>query len=179
MKRNLKSANHKLYFLSKVRKNLDNRTTLNLFKTMVLPYLEFANTVLIGCTSKLKKKAQRIQNKGLRFSLQKNRYYSTELIHKEAKMELWETRALLASNRLMFKYKQESSYLLDHNINTRQTDGTVYFNDRPNSSMYRNCVSYLSRKSWNELPSYLRTVADYDCFKVLIKGHYRSITNNN
>lgn len=89
-------------------------------------------------------------------------------------MEAWETRALLASNRLMFKYKHETDYLVDFSRDTRQSKGTVFHVDKPNSSMYRNSVSYLSRKCWNDLPVELRSTADYECFKYLIKRHYKT-----
>lgn len=159
MNKNLKNVNHKLYLLTKIRKNLDDRTMLNLCKTMVLPYLEFVNTILLGCPVKLKKKAQRVQNKSLRLALRSNRYYDTEFLHKEARMDAWETRAMLALNRLMFKYKNETGYLNDCNRRTRLSEGTV---------------SFLSRKYWNDLPAYLRSVADYECFKVLLRGHFRA-----
>lgn len=79
----------------------------------------------------------------------------------------------MALNRLIFQYKYKEEFLQDQTIMTRQLNGTVYKVDRPNSSGYRRSVSYIGRKAWNERPSYLRAVHDYECLKTLLKGHYR------
>lgn len=80
----------------------------------------------------------------------------------------------MALNRLMFKYKYNEEFLLDPVVRTRQATGTLYKVDKPNSSHYSKSVSYMGRKLWNDLPPYLRAMDDYDGFKVLLKGHYRS-----
>lgn len=119
-----------------------------------------------------------MQNRGLRLALGRNRYYSTSLLQQEAKLSSWETRAFLSLNRLMFKYKFNDSFIQDNTISTRLYEGTVFKLERPNSSAFRRSISYLGRKSWNELPSYLRSIDDFNCFKVLLKGHYRTNSTN-
>lgn len=54
-------------------------SALNLFKTKVLPYIEFANGLLLGCNESEKIKLQKVQNKGLKLALQRNRFYETKL----------------------------------------------------------------------------------------------------
>lgn len=173
MNENLKRANHKIYLLSKFRSFLDKKMALNLYKTMVLPFIEFANAMLLGSSVKDKKRAQKMQNRGLRLALGRNKYYSTVLLQQEAKMTSWESRAFLSLNRLMFKYKFNEDFIQDNTISTRLYEGTVFKLERPNSSGFRRSISYLGRKSWNELPSYLRSIDVFDCFKVLLRGHYR------
>lgn len=49
MDANLKKANYKMYLFRKIRPCIDNSTAVTLFKTMLLPYVEFANVFLLGC----------------------------------------------------------------------------------------------------------------------------------
>lgn len=77
--------------MRKIRNNLDNETALLLFKSMVLPYAEFANCLLLGCIEHDKIRIQRAQNKGLKLALNKNRFYSSKILHKDANLASWET----------------------------------------------------------------------------------------
>lgn len=115
-----------------------------------------------------------MQNKGLKVALHKNRFYITTPLHQEAGTASWESRALILLNRLMIKFIFKEDFLQDNLFSTRQSNGTLYKLDEPNLSAYRSLVSYISRKSWNELPSYLRMTKDFECFKTLLKGHYDS-----
>lgn len=49
LKTTVKSVNRKLYFLSKIRRYINGHTAVIMYKTMALPYLEYANCFLIGC----------------------------------------------------------------------------------------------------------------------------------
>lgn len=88
----LRSVNNKLYLLSKVRRCVNSSTALIIYKSMVLPYLEYANSFLIGCTQTEKVKLQRLQNRGLKLALAKDRLYNTDQLHKDGKIDRWETR---------------------------------------------------------------------------------------
>lgn len=101
---NIRKANHKIYLMRKIRGSVDNKTALLLFKAMVLPYVEFANCLLVGCVEYDKIRLQRAINKGLKLALNRDRLYDTKLLHKEANLANWETRERLSLNRLMFKY---------------------------------------------------------------------------
>lgn len=113
---------------------------------MVLPYLEFYSPMLIGCSEKQKKRIQKVQNRGLKIALKKDRFYGAVLLHNEAGMQLWESRAFMALNRLMFKYKFNDEFLLDPAVMTRQAAGTLYKLDKPNSSTYRNSYIIYGKK---------------------------------
>lgn len=65
LEKNVNRANQKIYLLRKLRNNLDNDTTLELFKSMVLPFIEFANVFLTSCTEYDKIRLQRAQIGGL------------------------------------------------------------------------------------------------------------------
>lgn len=147
--KNVKKANQKIYLLRKIRNNLDNDSTLKMFKTMVLPYIEFASVLFSGCTEKDEIRLQRVQNKGLKLSLNKNWYYDTKLLHKEANLANWETRTHIVLNRLMFKYKYNENFVDDRRLHTGSHGGTLFKLERPNSTHFIRSLSYSIRQSWN------------------------------
>lgn len=73
----IRSVNAKLYLLSKRRRSINIYTALTVFKSMVLPYLEYAACFLVGCNQSEKTKLQRLQNRGLKIALNKDRMYSS------------------------------------------------------------------------------------------------------
>lgn len=62
-------ASHKLYLLGLIRKYLDKKGTLRIFKALVMPYIEYSCFPFSASTDKLIVKLQRLQNRGLRVCL--------------------------------------------------------------------------------------------------------------
>lgn len=141
---------------------------------MILPYLEFASSLLIGCTQRDKNKLQRFQSKGLRLALGKNRFYATDDLHREAKLACWDSRAKIALCRLVYKHKYHDEFLVDRR-DTRLMDGPVFHMDVPRSDYFRRSTSYESRRLWNNLPSEIRRIDNYDVYKLRIKMYFNTI----
>lgn len=167
----IKKAHHKIYMLSKLRVYMDNASALKLFKSMVLPYIEYGNSFLLGSDKVGRIKLQRVQNKGLKVALRKDSRYSTDILHKEANLATWEVRARMALTKLMFKYKGHEEFIVTNVSDglTRLQLGTVFKIVVPKTNNYRNSVAYLSRIEWNCLPSYIRCIDTYTKFKKEIK----------
>lgn len=174
LKNCMKRTYSKLYVLGKIRPFLDKTSAVKLFKSMVLPYLEYGNSFLLGSDIIGKKKLQRTQNKGLKVALGREVRYSTNALHKEAGLASWEVRARIARTRLMFKYKYNEEFV-DFNLTsslTRLQSGPFFKIETPRTDKYRNCVSYLGRLEWNSLPSYIRCNDVYLRFKNDVKQLY-------
>lgn len=122
-----------------------------------------------------KRKLQSLINKGLKLALRRDRLCNTKILHKDARLASWETRARLALNKLMFKfkYKYKEDFLDGVEGVTRSRMGTVYKLEKPNTSQFCNSVSYKCRKLWNDLPTWLRSIDTRDTFNVLLKAYYR------
>lgn len=58
--------------LSKLCVYVDNGSALKLFKSMVLPYLEYGNCFLVGSDLVNRTKLQYAQNRGLKIALNRN-----------------------------------------------------------------------------------------------------------
>lgn len=91
-----KRAHGKLYLLGKIRRYMDGNTALRLFKCMVLAYIEYGNSFLIGSDIASLSKLQKAQNKGLKVAQGRDPRYNTGQLHKEARLASWEVRVRLA-----------------------------------------------------------------------------------
>ena len=60
---------------------LIKKTALAIFKSMILPYLEYGNIVYGTCSEFNKYKLQVIQNNGLKIALNRNVLYSIQWIY--------------------------------------------------------------------------------------------------
>lgn len=183
----IKKSNSKLYMLNKIKDYLPIQGALALYKSMVLPYLEYGNIFLLNCSEGDKIKIQRAQNRGLKCVLQKDRRFDTKILHREARLATWEVRARLAGSRLMFKYKHypeylqvsrlsdatQGSQLQAPNMLTRASAGPILAVEYPRSNKFLNSTSYRLRREWNELPRNLRQIDDYEHFKLSLKRYYR------
>lgn len=92
----IRNVNSKLYLQSRIRRCINNNTALIIYKSMVLPYLEYASCFLVSFRLSDKAKLQRLQNKGLKIALSKDRLFSTDLLHTEARIAYWETKTKAA-----------------------------------------------------------------------------------
>ena len=94
----------KLSLFGRIRYCLPDETALNLFKSMILPILEFGNIFSIHCPVATTNKLQRLQNKGIKIALRKDSRYPTTLLHVEANMSSFAKRAEIAQNILAYRY---------------------------------------------------------------------------
>lgn len=168
----VKQANHKLYLLRRIRNYMSSKTSLMIYKAMVLPYLEYGSSFMLSCTQAEKRKFQCLQNRGLKVALNKCNFFNTRILHKESRLADWETRARLSSCRLMFKYKFDEEFIECNRSNTRAHDGPIFKQEQPSSVNFVKSPTYIFRKEWNSLPSMIRVTNDYDRFKILLKRHY-------
>lgn len=125
-----------MYLLPRIRTFLDAKSSLVIYKSMVLPYLEFGNCFLLSCAKKERLKFQRLQNKCLKIALNKNSLFNTKLLHKEARLADWEHRARLERCRLMYKYKHCTDYIETERVNSRIHDGPIFKQDHPSYVCY-------------------------------------------
>lgn len=99
LKNCIKKGHSKIYMLGKLRTYMDKESALKLFKSMILPYIEYGNSFLLGFDLCGRTKLQRVQNKGLKVALCKDSRYGTGILHKEAGLASWEVRSLNGTDK--------------------------------------------------------------------------------
>ena len=77
VKKVTQTANCRLTTLAKIRKNIDTKTTNLLYKTMVLPILEYNSAIYNFTTAHNSQKLQRIQNRAIRIITKTDKTTST------------------------------------------------------------------------------------------------------
>lgn len=137
-------------------------------------YIEYGNGFLLGSDLTNRNKLQRAQNRVLKIALNRNSRYSTDILHKEARLASWEVRARMALTRLMFKYKHHDEYIVtnDSGSLTRLQSGPLFRLVTPKTNKFRNSVAYLGRWEWNLLPSYIR------CINAKFKKEFKLLFNH-
>ena len=76
----------KVYQLRWLKEFLTNRAALMVYKNMILPIMEYGDIYLISASKENKNKLQKLQNKALRCALDKEKRFSTQKLHEEAKL---------------------------------------------------------------------------------------------
>ena len=66
----------KVYFLGRMKRKLDRDTKCMLYKTLIVPHIDYSSSILFLCNSCEIDQLQRIQNVALRHILLKDRYES-------------------------------------------------------------------------------------------------------
>ena len=89
----LVSARHKLFVLKKIRPFIDKETSLLIFKTMVLPKLEYGYVTAMHGNTNLRVRLQSLQNYGPKMCLYLDRRTDTEEVHRLAKLNTLQDRA--------------------------------------------------------------------------------------
>lgn len=132
--------------------------------------------LLNGCEADIEQ-LQKTQNKCLRSIFKTDRLYSTAQLHRDARLETWKMRARTAALKLMLKYKFNPDNLRevtdDDRAKTRTNVGPIFKIDQPGSSRFANSTAYILRKEWNELPVGVRTIDDFEHFKMVIKRYMK------
>ena len=159
----IRNVSHKIYLLSRVK--ISNRIALLVYKTMILPFCDYADVVYNNATANELEKLQRLQNRALKLCLGFHKREDTELVHRTAKIPLLENRR--RSHVFNFMYKRKE---LKHNLDvpircTRSADAPRFILPTPNLQCYKRSLEYSGAKAWNNLPKELKLIPNYLSFK--------------
>ena len=161
----VRAVSHKIYVLSRVRKYLSTRSALLIYKTMVLPFFDYADVIYNNANVKDLDRLQRLQNRALKLCLGLNTREDTEFVHRSAKIPLLVNRRKAHVYNFMYKRKELKVNLDVPTIRTRSADAPRFILPAPNLQCYKRSVEYSGAKAWNNLPTDLKLVPNYLSFK--------------
>lgn len=157
---------------------------------MVLPYIDYINFCLNVCNEKMKTKIQRMQNRALRICLRSTRYDRTEDLHVSTKLAYIDKRRAVDILKIFHRkvYKFHSAELSAYDYckflvilnnqhhsgvsSTRARMAPIIQTDTPLNEGIRKSLLFYGASLWNNLPSEIRNLEDFDTFKVAVKRHY-------
>ena len=164
----------KVYQLKKMRKLLSNKAALLIYKNMILPILEYGDIFLTSAPKELKGRLQKLQNKALKCALNKDKRYSTNALHKEAKLLKLNHRRKLHLIEHYFRLSRMQNFKewkKRPKIGTRSSKKKLMTIKKPNTTRYQNSIFSKGPKAWNALPNELQRIEEPLLFKAKLKSH--------
>ena len=144
-----------MYLLSKVRPYINVTTSTILYKSIILPYIDYGDIIYEATNTANLMKLQRLQNQCLRICARSRDHIPTTELHCRYKVGILESRRQAHLNNYMFKQQN----------NTERTCKNI-----KQSTFYRGALL------WNGLSAATRNIASYTSFKLLQK---RVMLSNN
>ena len=168
----IQNVNSKLHLLSLLRGQITCVCAVAVYKTMILPLIEYGNVFLTSCSDINLKRIQRLQNRGLRIALKRNFYAPVSRMHIDANILPVEYRVNLAIGKLMFTMKNSCNLLDMRQLSTRLHDEITYNVPFPNTERFKKSIVYRGPIVWNSLPPYLKSIENRSSFNVSLKSYF-------
>ena len=167
----LKNANHKLYLLRRNRKFLTTDSAILLYKSHILPILEYGSTIFMEANSKHLDRLQTTQNSGLKSCLEASKYTSTNIIHKKAKLNKLVERREIQLLKDMFKRSQNSNYLVKKTtgIVTRSMSSVKLKVPHYLNSQAQKAIMYRGSNAWNSQHKSIKDIKNQHIFNLKMK----------
>ena len=168
------TVSNKLKQFQRMRSFLNVRAALLVYKSMMLPILEYGDVLLTATTVKNRKRLQVLQNKGLRCALGLGYETSTEELHTEANLLMLKHRRELHVINFMYgtaiRDHNSKSALITSRIVTRSQKKRLLKVKRPKTERFKRSLAYSGPTKWNALPLGLHLAED--------KWQYKKLTRN-
>ena len=165
----LKTLHYKSYLLKQVQYYLPKHALLRIYKSYIIPLIDYADVLYNGVVEDYKLKLQRVQSKCLKICEKVHRLTATTGIHKTTNMPLLKDRREYHMKLLAFKRAQIPKYRRTVTRATRLADGPVLMYYTIHSNAYEHSVEVQCAWSWNAIQPYLRNIETIDEFKNLAK----------
>ena len=166
----LKIASHKIYLLSKVRNYITSDAALKIYKTMILPLIEYGDILYDNSNAKLLKKFQTLQSRSLRICSYEPYHVPVIYLHEICNIARLDLRRKMHIILYMYKQKRNYAIINTREVFTRAHDAILYVFDRPNSEKYKNNVLYKGAIEWNSLTVEERQIQTYEIMKSYLKN---------
>ena len=167
---------NKIFVLSKIRKYVDNKTALLIYKQAVLPLVEYAGFVLISCTIGQRYDLQVLQNNALRMCKRYRLLDRIEIdrLHHECTIIGLEQRRRIQLLRLMYLHSTVEGNIKVPQRVTRNNTKLVFNTATRCTGKYLNSPFYKGTVLWNSLDVELQRANNVNFYMRDIKKSYRN-----
>ena len=141
------------------------------YKSMILPLLEYGDFFLSAATAINRKRLQTLQNKGLRCALNVDTWASTGDLHLQAGLLNLKYRREQHLLNFMYTWANDPRRLKYKSVSgprTRSTKKTLLTVKRPRTEKFKKSFAYLGPVKWNHLPMEV-----HESHQLQDKGNYR------
>ena len=165
----IKYATYKTFLLSKVRKYITTAAAIRVYKTMILPLIDYGDILYDGTNSFLLKKIQTLQNRCLRICQYKNYHITVKNLHELCTVSMLKERRIMHLKLFMFKQKSNKEIVNTRLVHTRAHDALLFTTIRPKSEKYKINVYYQGTLIWNAMNVHERSIETYTELKCYLK----------
>ena len=166
----LNVVNHKLYMFSKIRRYLNIKSALAIYKSMIIPYFDYGDILFMSTNLPEIKKMNKLHIRGIRICLKTQGKIEEIELYKLANISNLSNRRIVHIRNFMYKNKNKCDIKPENCIITRENSGPTFNVSKPNSEVYKRNVFYSGSIEWNNLDSTERNINDFNAFKRLQKA---------
>ena len=168
-------VSHKVFLLTKIRKYIDKKQALTIYKNKIMPYFDYGDIFLIGVQVKTRDMLQKLQNRALRLALNRDSRHGVWELHHEALSPMLNKRRDCHLLNYMYKRKDIPRYIQTQNRLLRLYEAPVFIEHQSQNATFERSILYKGSKAWNLLPVDIRNTQNYDIFK---KNHKKNMLND-
>ena len=164
----INNISFKLYMFSKIRRFLNEKCAIIIYKTMLMPFFDYCDVVYMYSGQKELQKLNRHHQRGMKISVNGGYQLEEDELYIKCKLSKLEIRRKVHLRNFMFKMKKKNCNLVDNTgmpVHTRLHDGPVFKVTHPNSDLIKRSVMYSGALEWNNLDSEIRNIDDIVLFK--------------
>ena len=167
LKNVVNTISRKLYIFSKIRRFLNVKTSIILYKTMILPFFDYGDVVYMFSNSNILHKLDRMHLRGLKISLKADHKMSDNVIFNDCKISNLCNRRHVHLRNFMFNKRHQCAILSDDmdRICTRSNSGPKFLVTKPNCEAFKRSICYSGAVDWNSLNPDLRNLDNISIFK--------------
>ena len=158
-------AAQKLYIFGRLRRFMTYRQALTIYKSKLLPYLEYGGILVHNTNQTLLTKLQRLQNRGLKIALYSPPRTTIEKIHKDGKINFLEDRRHKQIAIHAYTMTKLDHHLVNPTRETRLHDGPVLKTYDRRLQTFKRSVSFKCADLWNNLGINDRCIPTLEDFK--------------
>ena len=169
-----KLASHKIYVLLKIRPYITEKVASRIYKTKILPYIDYGDIFYMSTTNEVLDKLDKLQYRALRICLGTTyRTPRVELIQR-TQIPLLKYRRMAHLRNFMYKRSWDQQYIVSVPGRTRVYDGVTMKTFRANFTSVERSIAWKGAREWNRLEPHLRNVQPLEHFKYLQKCWMKS-----
>lgn len=171
----LSSSFSKIYMLGKLRKYIDPKTAIVIFKSYILPRLEYCDFLLTGSKNTSICKLQKAMNYALRICFNAPYGTSNFKLHISAKILPLNCRRDISLLKQMFCCSTDDRYINVSQNRRGRSKGHIKIRcDLPRLEKYKKSICYQGPKKWDLLPNEIKNSENIIIFKKRLHLYYRN-----
>ena len=161
----LKTLKYKIYILAKLRPYLTTQSSLNIYKTTIMPYIDYGDIFYQAAFKGSLAKIQDRQTKALKICFKLHGNQDENDLHARANLAILEKRRNSHILNFMYKRKENPVYLDQKNLQTRAYQAPKFIVPNFNIIQFKNSILYKGSSMWNELHNETKNIPTYLAFK--------------